>query len=464
VLLHIALAVFAIFGILSLVVDLGFVRLTQVQMQNAADTAAIEGLRERDLEPDPFRSDCMRRTTARNFVSWTFDDDYDPAADALQLGAGPHVALSPGFGDVQALQTIDLNAPRVYDPILQRNQASNAQYGDLVSGSFLGGSFPVVEDGAYSRSDFVPAGPVPPAGGLSACPPDDDFTGVPASSGTIPDDSFLVRLRRSNEASDPDISSTGPAIQLLFGRAATVGGTDPVTGYNVRRDGLTVRATAIARTRGALRVSVPHPSVPEYLWPVSFGVSNECWRALIVPAGAAGISEPATIDSAGTIAIPAVPECAATAGQFIAQPPPPDGLPCLADSAGRFRCSWRVTDRAEPQPTAAGPIEESGLVAIFETLGPAPDLRVVGFGRAAVCGSVDQNDPLLCATPATIPGSVVFAKGSGRVAARHASAHLQSGFHQDLDPAHPLTSADIRSILDANLALVDPLVVPVIAR
>ena len=44
-LVQIALIVFALCGVLSLVVDIGYARLTQGQMQSAADAAALEGLR-----------------------------------------------------------------------------------------------------------------------------------------------------------------------------------------------------------------------------------------------------------------------------------------------------------------------------------------------------------------------------------------------------------------------------------
>ena len=56
-------------------------------MQNAADAAALEGLRKRDVgvrnprgqsSTIPFASDCLRRAAANRMVRWTFDDDLDP--------------------------------------------------------------------------------------------------------------------------------------------------------------------------------------------------------------------------------------------------------------------------------------------------------------------------------------------------------------------------------------------------
>ena len=69
-LVQVALIAFALSGLLALAVDIGFARLTQNQMQNAADSAALEGLRKRDAVRNPvngnpvaFASDCTRRAT-----------------------------------------------------------------------------------------------------------------------------------------------------------------------------------------------------------------------------------------------------------------------------------------------------------------------------------------------------------------------------------------------------------------
>src|SRR5438270_13088361 len=43
--------VLMLMGIAALTIDMGYVRLTQSLMQNAADSAALEGLRQRDLQP-----------------------------------------------------------------------------------------------------------------------------------------------------------------------------------------------------------------------------------------------------------------------------------------------------------------------------------------------------------------------------------------------------------------------------
>jgi hypothetical protein len=253
-----ALVVFGIFGIMALAIDMGIVTLTRVQMQNAADAAAIEGLRQRDglvgeIEcSSPVGAeaqDCHRRVAARDVVRWIFDDDFDPDAGEIvdrQLGAGPATIFpnEDGVGNLDASRLLlasEIPADRVYKPILQHN-AGNAPRGDMVSGTFFPNSSPVefgetaCEASAdpncpYQRADFAP------------------------SLAPGPDDAFLVRIRRTRYSADqePGVSSNGGPLDLIFGRGTTVH-EDPDSGYSVRRDGLTVRGTAIARVRPALRV------------------------------------------------------------------------------------------------------------------------------------------------------------------------------------------------------------------
>src|SRR5207245_10303987 len=51
---------------------------------------------------------------------------------------------------------------------------------------------------------------------------------------------------------------------LVVGRGTMIYGDDPSRGYSARRDGLTVRATAIAEIRPAMHVGLPqvNPSLP----------------------------------------------------------------------------------------------------------------------------------------------------------------------------------------------------------
>src|SRR5262245_492546 len=119
---------------MSLAIDIGLVRLTQAEMQTAADAAALEGLRYRDVGVidavtgdgviDPFAADCLRRAAAHRIVRAVFDDDLDPSAEdpAYAFGAGPIIDLTDGATTLHAHQTMSVPTPRVYEPNLQLNQ------------------------------------------------------------------------------------------------------------------------------------------------------------------------------------------------------------------------------------------------------------------------------------------------------------------------------------------------------
>ena len=63
----------------------------------------------------------------------------------------------------------------------------------------------------------------------------------------------------------PGVSSRGPTLPFLFGRAALIAGGDPSSGYSARHHGLTVRATAMVDTedrgRGRARIKAAGPPV-----------------------------------------------------------------------------------------------------------------------------------------------------------------------------------------------------------
>src|SRR5262249_6380441 len=122
---------------LSLIVDMGYARLTQAQMQNAADAAALQGLRMRNIDPDPGASDLQRRTAANQVARFVFDDDLDPTNGDpdYNFGAGPIIDLTDGSTALHGGQTARVPDVRVYKPDLQLNQ-SNEVHGDMVSGTF----------------------------------------------------------------------------------------------------------------------------------------------------------------------------------------------------------------------------------------------------------------------------------------------------------------------------------------
>src|SRR5262245_61779223 len=99
-------------------------------MQTAADAAALEGLRYRDVGvinpatgqsvPNAFASDCIRRAAANRIVRATFDDDLDPTAEDpdYQFGAGPIIGLTEGETSLHAMQTMSVGESHVYEPNL----------------------------------------------------------------------------------------------------------------------------------------------------------------------------------------------------------------------------------------------------------------------------------------------------------------------------------------------------------
>lgn len=253
-----AMLLLVFFGIAALTIDLGMASLTQNQMQTAVDTASLEGARMRDYDVYQFRSNQRRRGEVSELVRLVFDDDLTPTqgaaqpdgtfanpddADALQLGAGPLIAVEGGTGPLAAGGVIEIAPERVVDdPILARNHAlstsTNQTHGDMLSGTFVADEGHA-EASTYDRDDFVP-GVYMPTGDST------DHQGL----------SFLVRMRRTTGENaldaQPGVSSRAPTVPYLWGLGTLMRSAGE--GYDPRRDGITIRATAIASARPALRV------------------------------------------------------------------------------------------------------------------------------------------------------------------------------------------------------------------
>lgn len=277
----------AFLGLCAVVVDLGIARTTQLQMQTSADIAALEGLQGRDgTSADP---DVARRESASLLARLVFDEDLDPATapDRFLLGAG--LVLGTGVNGVSDPAGGVLTPGAPWIPDLQLNALNNEVYGDLVAGAYV----PLdVDDPArvdwhdegsdYTRRDFAPA----PEGSA-----------------------FLARLRRTRTVEPLDriagVSSAGPTLPFLFGLGSAVLGTPDASAYDPRRDGITVRAAAIAAARPATAAGLARPGLTG-LAPLALGASGGDVRWLSFDeagwdAVPAGTSFTVTLDASGAI-------------------------------------------------------------------------------------------------------------------------------------------------------------------
>lgn len=264
VLVLFAVLVFAVLAIAALTVDVGFASLAQSQMQTAVDTASMEGVRLRDFYEYRSLSERYRRPRVSELVQQVFDDDLHPTGgvpnsgegppalspddpDQLRLGAGPVLHVTGGVGDANASALLEvpdyggLVGPDHYvdDPRLEINRR-NDRGGDMVTGSFVPNASHA-ESSDYARDDFVVAAP------------------GSVDNAVYNALSFLVRMRRTTGENSADqqplVSSRGPTLPFVFGLGSTMHAAD--NGYDPRRDGLAVRATAIASARPALSIGPP---------------------------------------------------------------------------------------------------------------------------------------------------------------------------------------------------------------
>jgi len=217
---------FGLLGLAALVVDLGFARLTQTQMQTAVDSAALERLRNGPAQ-------------ASQIVSEMFSNSLDSSGQTVQYGAGPVVDFSGGVGpsNLAAGQLMQPGVPPVYQPPGLQPNESNAAEGDMVAGAYgfnpaYDSALSADEDANYNRRDFTPSG------------------GTAATA-------FLVRMHRTNNVTGLDqeagISSAGPPLPFLFGRGSLLALSGSGSQLSVS-SGIIVRATAIAGPQPAKTV------------------------------------------------------------------------------------------------------------------------------------------------------------------------------------------------------------------
>lgn len=213
-------------GILALTLDFGFVLLSRRTMQTAVNSAALEGARNFDQRG---------RREAREVIQNVFDDDMDPSDNPTTLGAGPKQTLVQRDGSDRArlgegTDDSELFGDRfqyVYHPAPELN-TDNEIHGDLVAGDYQE-TASHAESSDYQRQDFVPS---------------------------IQGQAFLARIRRTPDrvgvATSLDrvegTSSSGDGSPLLMGQLMPFT-PNSAGGRDIRRDGVTIRATAIADNR-----------------------------------------------------------------------------------------------------------------------------------------------------------------------------------------------------------------------
>lgn len=231
---------FGIMAMAALVIDIGFARLTQRQMQVAADGAALEGLRFRDDYPPgysaPTSLEDARRQQASDIVAWTFDDNFDPSdGDPVNFGAGPLVQFSGGAGDsslvASQLMEVDPDNP-VYEPQLL--------------------------DGPSMATD-----------------------------------NFQVALRRgpTDLPNDAHLYANGTPVPYLFARGSMIN-------RQLVAAGITVRATSNAEARHVLRVGVPSPG--DLLGAQGVAIRTNLWSSLPRDDGNSATDESVVITVNGT--------------------------------------------------------------------------------------------------------------------------------------------------------------------
>ncbi len=269
---------FGMLGLAALVIDMGFARLAQSEMQTAVDTAALEGLSQLSSSGGTGSSDGYRRLQAATIASQVFSD---PSGSA-SYGAGPVLDFTGHVSDptLAAGETIlqPGNSP-VYQPSLQTNDA-NATNGDMVAGTYNSNQSSIEADD-YTRADFTPS-----AGTAAASAP-----------------AFLARMRRTplwNVSDSVDntqgVSTSGPPLPFLWGRGSLLARSGTSNNDLSVSSGVTVRATAIAGPQPAKSVGPAYVNtggtlaVSPQLAP--FGLRSDIWANLVASGGTAS----ATID------------------------------------------------------------------------------------------------------------------------------------------------------------------------
>jgi hypothetical protein len=263
--------------------------------------------------------------------------------------------------------------------------------------------------------------------------PDPWPVGGSGSISTVNDSAFLVRLRRSNEFGDaagqvePSVASSGPSLPLTFGKGTTIVADDPNGGYSVRRDGLTVRATAIASVQPAMHVGLPQTN-PVQPGVAPFALSDACVQS---PTGAAvtltvSINPVTGIMNRTGAGTPTCPTNAVV-GRFVA-------------NAATISTVGQVPPVAPVAvPCTAAPSFAERYGPVLSQMQAAPAIRVIGFTRIAF------TRVAACPAPG-LPFTATIVRGVSLVAASNATAGVGGGLPLPITATTEL----VRELLDKN--------------
>jgi len=232
----------------------------------------------------------------------------------------------------------------------------------------------------------------------------------------------------------------------VFGRGTTIHGDSPGADYSIRRDGITVRATAIAQVRPALHVGLPQ-SNPARPGVTPFAVSDTFVESLGLAPVQATINPLNGLICRGTTCLGVAPP--ASIGRYV------DNL------ASPSRNNWMAIStvgQALPAPVAlpcapASPV--SGFGPVYSLMGSGTN-RIIGFTRITMI-----RDPARI----TNPCAVLISRGASLVASANAAAHLADGLPLGVGKS----PAEVGELLDKNLVRngegnYNPVLVPVLAR
>lgn len=251
------LVLIALIGILALTVDFGFVILARRHMQTGVNASAKAGMRAEGLLPKS-----ARRRNARTALQLNFDDDFDLVSNTTTIGAGIDTSLIQGngyqsttIGPPGTSLTDDLanRSAFIYRPDDFELNTGNAIHGDIVTGGYTA-TASHEEDSSYARADLNPVG----------------------------SRAMLVRMRRTHDPNGLDdiagVSSCSGGLPLILARAGWIAAGDSSDPYSVRRDGVTVRATAIAEAVVARSVGVTDYSSLIGVAPIA--MTPDQWQSL----------------------------------------------------------------------------------------------------------------------------------------------------------------------------------------